>query len=48
MFGLSFEIPKLAIFRPSNVEFEIVCNFKTEQEECMFTVESEIFNVQEE
>jgi len=48
MIGFGFEIPKLAVFKSSIFDFEVVCNFKTEEDECVFTVESEIFNVQEE
>jgi hypothetical protein len=48
MIGFGFAIPKLAVLKSSNVDFEITCNFETVDEECMFTDDSEIFNVQDE
>ena len=48
MIGFGFAIPKLAVLKSSLGDFEIVCNFKTVDEECMFTDDSEIFNVQDE
>ena len=48
MIGFGFEIPKLAVFKSSIAVFEIICNYKTQEEECVFTVDSKIFNVQEE